>query len=121
MSFFKNLFNKEPKPGKPITVTDEDFEAEVLASPLPVVVDFWSPTCAPCQVMGGLLNEIGPDYIDRVKLVKVNVVQNPDLAVKFQIQSVPTLIVFKEGKAVERLTGLIPLNPLRTLMDKLSR
>ena len=121
MSFFKKLFNKEPVPGRPLPVTDDTFETEVLASPLPVVVDFWSPKCPPCQVMAGLLNEIGPNYINRVKLLKLNVEQNPETAIRFQIQSVPTLIIFRKGKAVERLTGLIPLNPLREMMDKLSR
>ncbi|MFZ5981912.1 MAG: thioredoxin family protein [Candidatus Zixiibacteriota bacterium] len=121
MSFFKDLFNRKPQPGKPTSVTDENFEVEVLSSPLPVVVDFWSPRCPPCQVMAGLLNEIGPDFVGRVKLVKLNVEQNPETAVQYQIHSVPTLIIFKRGKAVERLTGLIPLNPLKALMDRLSR
>lgn len=121
MGFLKNLFDKSPKPGKPQPVTDESFEQEVLASDTPAVVDFWSRTCAPCQVMGGLLNEIGPDYAGRVNIFKLNVEQNPQTAVQYQVQSIPTLIFFRSGKAVDRIVGLLPLNPLKERIDKLTQ
>ena len=121
MGFLKNLFFKPPKPGKPLPVTDESFREEVLESDIPVVVDFWSPRCPPCQVMGGLLDEIGPDYVGRVKIFKLNVDQNPETAMQYQVQSIPTVFFFNKGKPVDRIVGLLPLNPLRAKMDALAR
>ena len=121
MGFFKSLFNRTPKPGKPRPITDEFFEQEVLASDIPAAVDFWSPKCPPCQVMGGLLNEIGPKYAGRVNIFKLNVDQNPHTAVQYQVQSIPTVILFRNGKAVDRIVGLLPLNPLSQKLDRLAR
>ncbi|MCK4857364.1 MAG: thioredoxin fold domain-containing protein [candidate division Zixibacteria bacterium] len=100
-------------------MTDEFFQQEVLASAIPVVVDFWSPVCPPCQVMSGLLSEIGPDYAGRVNIFKLRVDQNPMAAAHFQIRSVPTLIFFRGGKIVGRVVGLLPLHPLQAKIDEL--
>lgn len=121
MGLFKNLFNRPPKPGKPRPVTDETFEQEVLASDIPAVVDFWSLRCPPCQVMGGLLEEIGPDYAGRVNIFKLNVDQNPRTAMQYKVRSIPTVIFFRKGKAVDGIVGLLPLNPLRQKLDKLAQ
>ncbi len=121
MGLFKNLFNRPPKPGKPRPVTDETFEQEVLASDIPAVVDFWSLRCPPCQVMGGLLDEIGPEYAGRVNIFKMNVDQNPRTAMQYQIHSIPTVILFRKGKTVDRIVGLLPLNPLRRKIEKLAQ
>jgi thioredoxin 1 len=121
MGLFEKLFNREPKPGKPQPVTDESFEQEVLASDIPVAVDFWSSRCPPCQVMGGLLNEIGPDFAGRVSIFKLNVDQNPQTTMTYQIMNIPTIILFRNGRVVERIVGLLPLNPLRAKLDKLAR
>jgi len=121
MGFLKNLFNRPPKPGKPRPVTDETFEQDVLASDIPVVVDFWSSKCPPCQVMGGLLEEIGPDYAERVNIFKLNVDYNTQTAIEYQIRSIPTVIMFRNGKMVDRIVGLIPLNPLKKKFDRLAR
>ncbi len=121
MGFLKNLFFKPPKPGKPLPVTDASFGQEVLESEIPVVVDFWSARCSPCQVMGGLLDEIGPDYTGRVQIFKLNVDQNPETAMQYRIQSIPTVIFFRNGKPVDRVIGLLPLNPLRAKLDSLAR
>ena len=121
MGFLKNLFFKPPKPGKPLPVTDASFGQEVLESEIPVVVDFWSRTCPPCQVMGGLLDEIGPDYVGKVHFFKLNVDQNPRTAMQYQVRSIPTLILFRKGKPVDRIVGLLPLNPLRAKLDSLAR
>jgi thioredoxin 1 len=121
MGIFKKMFNKEPKPGKPQAVTDETFEQMVLATGTPAVVDFWSSTCAPCQVMSGLLEEIGPEFAGRVNIYKLNTDQNPQSAIQYQIRGVPTLILFKDHRPVERITGLIPLNPLKEKLEKLAR
>jgi len=121
MGFFAKLFNRPPKPGRPKPVTDASFEQDVLASDLPAVVDFSSPKCAPCQVMKGLLEEIGPDYAGRLNIFKMNVDENPETAMKYQVMSVPTLILFHRGRPRETIAGLIPLNPLREKFDKLAR
>lgn len=120
MGLFKRLFNREPKPGEPRPVTDESFEQDVLASDIPVVVDFWSSRCAPCHVMGGLLNEIGPEYAGRISIFKLNVDQNSQTAINYQVASVPTVILFRNGKAVDRIVGLMPLNPLKQKFDQLA-
>ncbi len=121
MGFLDKLFNRTPKPGKPRPVTDDTFERNVLASDLPVAVDFWSSKCPPCHVMKGLLEEIGPEYVGRVNIFKLNVDQNPRTAAKYQIMSVPTLILFHRGKPKDTIVGLLPLKPLREKLDKIAR
>jgi thioredoxin 1 len=121
MGLFDRLFNREPKPGKPQPVTDESFEQEVLASDTPALVDFWSRRCPPCQVMGGLLNEIGPDYAGIVNIFKLDVDENPQITMRYQITSIPTVILFRNGRVVDRIVGLIPLNPLRAKLDSLTQ
>ena len=121
MGFLKSLFFRPPEPGKPLSVTDESFREEVLESEIPVVVDFWSSRCPPCQVMGGLLEEICPDYAGRVHIFKLNVAQNPETAMQYQVQSIPTVILFLKGKPVDRIVGLLPLNPLRAKLDSLAQ
>jgi len=121
MGFLKSLFFRPPKPGKPCPVTDLSFRKEVLESEIPVVVDFWSPRCSSCQVMGGLLDEIGPDYVGRVHIFKLNVDQNPETAMQYRVQSIPTVFFFNKGKPVDRIVGLLPLNPLRAKLDGLAQ
>lgn len=119
MGFLKDLFHRPPKPGKPIPVTDDSFREEVLESEIPAVIDFWSPRCPSCQVMGGLLDEIGPDYDGRVRIFKLNVEQNPKITQMYQVRSIPTVILFRNGKPVDIIIGLLPLNPLRQKLDNL--
>jgi len=121
MSLFDKIFNRPPKPGKPLPVTDESFEPEVLKSSVPVVVDFWSSTCAPCHVMGGLLNELGPQFVGKVKILKLRVDENPVVTAQFQIRSVPTVIFFRDGKVVDQVVGLIPLMPLKEKLEQLTK
>ena len=121
MGFLKNLFFKPPKPGKPLPVSDQSFREAVLESDIPTVVDFWSPRCSPCQVMGGLLDEIGPDYAGRVQIFKLNVEQNPQTAMEYRVQGVPTVIFFRQGRPVDRIVGLLPLKPLKAKLDSLAR
>jgi thioredoxin 1 len=121
MGLFDKLFNRPPKPGKPRPVSDESFEVEVLSSDVPVVVDFWSKTCPPCQVMGGLLNELGPEYSGKLKIFKMNVDENRQTPGRFQIRSIPTLILFHKGRPVDTIVGLLPLIPLKNKFDSLIR
>ncbi|HEQ98067.1 MAG TPA: thiol reductase thioredoxin [candidate division Zixibacteria bacterium] len=119
MGFLNKLFNREPKPGKPQELGDADFDQKVLASDTPAVVDFWSSRCAPCQVMSGLLNELGPDYAGKINIFKLNVDYNAQAAAQYQVRSVPTLVLFKNHRPVERIVGLVQLNPLKEKLDKL--
>ena len=117
MSIFKDLFaSGAVKPGKPMETSDND----ILKSELPVLLDFWSPTCMPCQVMGGLLREVGPEYAGRVNIFKLNVAQNMQAATAFRIRSIPTLMFINNGKIVDQVVGLIPIDTLRQKLDKLA-
>jgi thioredoxin 1 len=119
MGLLDKIFNRQPKPGKPREITDLDFEQEVLASDTPAVVDFYSTTCAPCQVMSGLLREIGPEYAGRVNIFKLNVSNNLETARLYQVQSVPTLVFFKNHRPKDKIVGLLPLIPLKEQIEKL--
>ena len=121
MGIFDKLFNREPKPGLPQPVGDEDFDHRVLDSSLPAAVEFYSTTCPTCHVMTGLLKEVGPEFAGKVEIFTVNVNYNPKLARRMAIQSVPTLILFHGTKAVHRVSGPIPLEPLRALLTKIQR
>ena len=111
--FGRKLFEKKVTPGKPQPVDDGTFAQEVLESKVPVLVDFWAPWCAPCRLVGGLLEEIAPDYHGRLRIVKLNVDESPQTASRFGISSIPTMIIFRDGKAVDHAVGALPLRPLR--------
>ncbi|HHE37067.1 MAG TPA: thiol reductase thioredoxin [Candidatus Cloacimonetes bacterium] len=119
MGLFKKIFNKPPKPGKPKDISDELFESEVLKSEIPSVVDFSSITCPPCKIMASLLSEIGPEYAGKVNIFKMNIDYFVETARKYRITNVPTTIFFKDGKEVDRIVGLLPLNPLKEKFDNL--
>ena len=91
--------------GKEIIVSDSDFEAEVLKSDKPVFVDFWAPWCGPCKMVGPIVEEVSEEYSDKLKVCKINVDDNPDSATKYEVRSIPTFVVFKDGKEVNRGMG----------------
>ncbi len=93
---------------KPQVVTDATFDAEVLKSKLPVLVDFWAPWCGPCRTIGPVVEQMAQKYAGRAKVVKVNVDDNPRIAQQFQVMSIPTLITFKNGSALKRQVGANP-------------
>ena len=92
-------------------VTKENFEAEVLQSEKPVVVDFWAGWCGPCKMVAPVLEEIAAEVAD-VKITKVNVDEQPELAQKFQVMSIPTMVLIKEGKVVDTTVGAQPKEDL---------
>jgi thioredoxin 1 len=94
--------------GNAVAVTGQNFESEVLQSPLPVLVDFWAAWCGPCRAIAPAIEEIAGEYAGKLKVVKVDTDENQDIAVKFQVMSIPTLMVFKGGKVVERVIGALP-------------
>ena len=88
-------------------VTDSNFQAEVLESERPTLVDFWAPWCGPCRVVGPVLEEIAAEH-DDIKVVKLNVDDNPITSAQFQVLSIPTMILFKNGAAAKKLIGAMP-------------
>lgn len=91
-----------------LEVTKNNFSAEVLNSPIPVLVDFWAPWCMPCRMMAPILEELGADMGEKLKIVKVNTeeAENQSLAAEYQIQSIPNMKLFKGGKVVKEFVGL---------------
>lgn len=89
----------------PLTVTDDSFAAEVLASETPVLVDFWAAWCGPCKMVAPVLEEIATEKAGVLRVAKVDVDANPTSAREFQVSSIPTLILFKDGKPVTRIVG----------------
>ncbi|MDR3147348.1 MAG: thioredoxin [Treponema sp.] len=88
-----------------ITITGENFEAEVLKSPLPVLLDFWAAWCGPCKMIGPIIEQLGTEYEGRLKVGKVNVDEQGELAGRHAVVSIPTLIVYKDGSPVQRQVG----------------
>jgi thioredoxin 1 len=101
-----------------ITVNDENFDAEVLRSDIPVLVDFWAEWCGPCKVVGPTVEALASDYQGKVKVAKLNVDDNPEAAGRFGVRSIPTLIVFKDGEAQQAAVGVKPKGQLAELIEK---
>lgn len=101
----------------PITVTDTTFKQEVLDSEVPVLVDFWASWCSPCKMIAPIVEDLASEYEGRVKVAKVDVDANPVTPGMFGIMSIPTLMVFRGGKAEERIVGYQPKQALKAKLD----
>ncbi len=99
-------------------VNESNFETEVLNADKPVLVDFWAPWCGPCSMVAKSLEELAKDYGDRLKVVKINVDENNDLASQFEVMSIPTLKIFKNGEEVDSIMGAQPKQNIASQVDK---
>ena len=100
-------------------ITDQTFEEEVLKSDLPVAVDFWAPWCGPCRILGPVMEKLSEAYKDKVKFCKLNVDENPQMARKYQVMSIPLVLFFKGGEKVDESLGAVPESALQPKIDAL--
>lgn len=103
--------------GKALEVTDKTFEQEVLKATVPVLVDFWAGWCGPCKVIAPVVEELAGEFEGRMKVMKLDVDENPGVPTTYGVQSIPTLLIFKDGKPAERVVGAVPK---KVILDKIS-
>ncbi len=104
---------------KEIKLTEANFDAEVLKSNVPVLVDFWAEWCGPCRMMNPIVEELASSYEGRLKVGKVNVDESPDLSARYGIQGVPSFLVFQKGELVKQMVGAQPADKLKNQLDPL--
>ena len=100
-------------------LTDKRFEAEVLKSALPVLIDLWAPWCGPCRMLSPVVEKLSEEYKGRVKVFKLNTDDNPNTAAEYRVQAIPTLLFFKGGQLVEQTVGVQPEKEIRQRLDNL--
>ena len=93
---------------KPVTITDANFESEVIKSNIPVLIDFWATWCGPCKAIAPIVEDLAKEYDGKIKIGKVDVDDNQQTAIKYGVRSIPTLLLFKEGKVNDMIVGAVP-------------
>ncbi len=102
-----------------ISLNDDTFDQEVKNSSIPVLVDFWAAWCGPCRMIAPIIEEIAKEYEGRVKVCKINVDENPSKTTEYKIMSIPNMKIFKDGKVVDEIIGVVPKTELTKHIDKL--
>ena len=92
----------------PVEITDANFEQEVIKSDLPVLIDFWAVWCGPCKAIAPIVTELATEYDGKLKVGKIDIDNNQEVSVKYGIRSIPTLLLFKDGKIVDQIVGAVP-------------
>ncbi len=103
---------------KPVAVSDETFQQEVINSPVPVMVDFWAPWCGPCRYLAPSVEALAGEYSGKIRVAKVNTDENPEWASMLGIRGIPTVIYFKDGREVGRTVGAMPKEQLKQAVDQ---
>ncbi len=103
---------------KILEISDAQFEADVLKSETPILVDFWATWCAPCKAIAPVLDQLAEEYDGKIKIGKVNVDENPGTPGQYGVRGIPTMILFKNGEIVDQLVGAVPKNQIASLLDK---
>ena len=101
-----------------LTLTESNFKELVLQAPAPVLVDFWAEWCGPCKMIAPVLDELATEYDGKVKIGKVNIDENPNLATEFRVSAIPTLLVFKNGQVMEQMVGAKSKRDLKASLDR---
>ena len=104
---------------KPVDITDNTFDSEVLSAAGPVLVDCWAPWCGPCRMVGPVLEQLAGEYAGRVKIAKLNVDENPQTASRYSIRSIPTLLLFNSGEMVNSMVGALPKQEIERRLQPL--
>lgn len=104
--------------GNVLEFTDSNFASEVLDSSQPVLVDFWAPWCGPCRMIAPTVEQIASEYSGKIRVGKVNTDENPQTAASHNISSIPTLLLFKDGKVIDKAVGVAPKQALAAMLDK---
>ena len=100
-----------------LNITDANFDQEVLQSTEPVLIDFWAVWCGPCRMIAPVVEELSREYAGKAKIAKLDVDSNPEVSAKYGIRSIPTLLIFKDGKVVEQIVGAVPKQKLVNALD----
>ena len=103
---------------KVVEVSDSSFDEQVLKSSVPVLVDFWAPWCGPCKTIAPVVDELATQYEGRIKVVKINVDDNKDAAMRYNVRGIPNLILFKDGESVEQIVGAVAKQELINAIEK---
>jgi len=103
--------------GHPVTVTDASFATTVAASSIPVLLDLWAPWCGPCRTVGPLVDQLASEFAGRVRVGKLNVDDNPATASRFGVRSIPTLLILRDGREIDRIVGAVPKQEIVRRLD----